>query len=91
MANPKREIEIVCRKATPGSLRSNLERNISRCETLYAMSSLSMQRLLTVGEVDETDEILEWMQDFHVLQHLDGEIRTPGTPGIITAPSTTLD
>jgi len=91
MDEQKREVKIIWRKEKPGSLRSKLERNIERCESLYAMSSLKMLELLTAEEVDETDEILEWMQDFHVLRYLNGEIRTTGTRGTITAPSTTSD
>ena len=87
----KKEIEIIWRKEKPGSLRAKLERNIERFESLYGMSSLRMLEILTAEEVDETDEILEWMQDFHVLRYLKGEIRTAGTRGTITTPSTTSD
>ena len=91
MGNAKKEIKIVWHKMDPGEFRAGLERNISQFESQYGMSSMRMLELLTAEEVDETDEILEWMQDFHVLRYLNGEIRTPGTRGTITTPSTTSD
>ncbi len=91
MAYIKKEIEIVWQKRAPGSLRTRLEQKIERFETHYGMNSLRMLEMLTAGEVGETDEILEWMQDFHVLRYQNGEIHTLGIPGIITAPSTTSD
>ena len=84
MAEPKKEVKIVWRKVAPGSLRAGLERNIARCESLYAMSSRKMLASLSTGKIAETDEILEWMQDFHVLRYLkqapqdsEGKIITP--------------
>ena len=78
MAERKKEVKIIWRKVAPGSLRVELERNIARCESLYEMSSRRMLELLSAGKVAETDEILEWMQDFHVLRYLNGEIHTTG-------------
>ena len=78
MGKAEKKVKIVWHKLNPGEFRAGLERNISRFESQFGMSSMRMLELLAACEVEETDEILEWMQDFHVVRYLNGEIRTTG-------------
>ena len=88
MTQVKNRVRIVRNKLPPGALRAELKRNIERCESRYAVDSRKMMELLNDGEIAETDEILEWMQDFHVLRFLEEKTRTNGTRGTTIAPLT---
>ena len=84
MVDQKREVrKIPVDKVPPGHMEAELVERIR-----YEMKSAKMCQAFSLGVVRETSEIIEWLQAYHVLQRLQGEIPTTGIPGTTSEPST---
>ena len=68
MTQAKRRFRIPVIKVDPVEARAERERNIAACESNFGMDSETMLDRLSDGEVEETDEILKWMQDYKMLR-----------------------
>ena len=67
---------------------AELRRKIADWERAYGVSSAEMDEMVESDQVDETEEIFEWMSDYHVLAFLERETPTVGTPTTTTESST---
>jgi hypothetical protein len=63
-------------------------RRIQNYERRHEVSSDDMLRMVSVGKVRETAEILKWMQAYHVLRLLKPTTRTDGIHTTTTEQST---
>ncbi len=89
MVDQKREVrKIPVDKVPPGHMEAELVERIRVFERRYEMKSAKMCQAFSLGVVRETSEIIEWLQAYHVLQRLQGEIPTTGIPGTTSEPST---
>ena len=61
---------IPVRQVPSEEVRAELDTKIGNSERLYERSSEQMLQLISCGEVEETLDILEWMQAYHVRRWL---------------------
>lgn len=71
-----------------GRLRGQLRRNIRRYEQRYEMSTERMREVLRKDPTRETNELCKWLMDAALLEDLDGEKSTAGSPSTDTSLST---
>ncbi len=89
MVDQKREVSrIPVDKVSPGHMEAELKASIREFEQRYEIASSDMLHCISIGVIRETGEILKWMFDYRVLQHLQEQIPTAGIPGITIEPST---
>ena len=82
MAIPIRTVSLEEMKVT-------LDSRIRSFEEMYETSSEEMCLRFSKGNVEESEELVEWMQVYLVRQSLSEQIPTIGTLGITTVLSTT--
>ena len=70
-------------------MMGTLDSRILSFEEIHEISSEEMRRRFFEGSVEETEELLEWMQVYLVRQSLCKPIPTTGTHGTTTVLSTT--
>ena len=77
-------MEIPVRHITLDEMAATLAERFRGYETSYGVSSAEMSRRFSEGTVSETEELLRWMQAYHVHQSLKETIPTIGTLGTTT-------
>ena len=89
MVDQKQEIwRIPTRRVSSEEVRVKLSAKIADSENQYKLPSEQMLDLLTNGEIEETEEILEWMQAYHALRwRMERGTLTAGTPTTTIEPS----
>ena len=75
----RRKHKTPTRSISAKSMLDMLHNRIIMYERRYETSSKQMLNKLSAGEVLDTAEILQWMQDYHALQLLETTL-TSGTP-----------
>ena len=71
VAPPNRPFTTPVKKVDPEEFDANLRRSIEKFESIYEMKSEEMLHLLSDFKVRETNEILEWIQDYKYLRYLE--------------------
>lgn len=77
-------MKIPVRSITFDELKATLAERIRYYETAYGVSSAEMSRQVSAGRVEETEELLRWMQAYHVRESLQEPTLTTGILGITT-------